>query len=110
MQPSLHTAANGHLTLEFGTYDSALWSAISNYLEIDLGFSRTGQVVVAGTGEGVRQGFQQGELTLDAGWDNWSGDYLLSNSAEGDDLLRRLLDVVQAESASRLGLIQALGG
>jgi hypothetical protein len=30
------------------------------------------------------------ELEISTGWDNWSGSYLLSNSSEGDAILRHI--------------------
>jgi hypothetical protein len=85
----LHHAANGHLMLELGSVDSALWSALAHHLEDELGFTRTGHVVT-GVDEGIRQGFQRDELVLAAGWDPWAGDYLLSYCVAADDLLRAL--------------------
>lgn len=89
MQLSLHTAANGHLFLEFGDYDSKLWEEISRHLEAELGFNRVGDAVV-GCDEGIRQSFERNGLLISAGWDNWSGDYLLSESSLGDELLQSL--------------------
>jgi hypothetical protein len=89
MSLKIHTAANGHLSLEFGEYDSPLWHDVSVYLERDLGFTREGEVV-AGFDEGIRQSFERGDILISAGWDNWSGDYLLANSRSGDEVLHAL--------------------
>jgi hypothetical protein len=89
MQLSLHTAANGHLSLELGDYESKLWKEISRHLEAELGFSRIGDAVV-GCDEGIRQSFEREGLLISAGWDNWSGDYFLSESSLGDELLQSL--------------------
>lgn len=89
MQLALHTAANGHLSLEFSTYGSTLWHAVSDYLESDLGFARSGRVV-AGFDEGIHQTFERENISIYAGWDNWSGDYLLANSQAGDEMLGAL--------------------
>lgn len=89
MPPTLHHAANGHLMLELGSVDSALWSALSHHLEDELGFTRTGHVVT-GIDEGIRPGYQRDELIVAAGWDPWAGEYLLSSCVAADDLLRVL--------------------
>lgn len=91
----IYPAANGHFSLEFGSYDSLLWQKISRYLETDLGFVRVGDVVV-GLDEGIRQSFLREGLLIQAGWDNWSGDYLLSDSASGDELLQSLFEIFEA--------------
>jgi hypothetical protein len=46
-------------------------------------------VVLRSAGEQIHQSFQAQEFTLAAGWDNWSGHYLLSESAE-DAFVERL--------------------
>lgn len=97
MKLSLHTAANGHLSLEFGDYGSALWQAVSRYLEVDLGFRRVGETV-AGIDEGIRQSFEFDGMSISAGWDNWSGDYLLANSQTGDELLRTIFSRFEPNS------------
>ena len=89
MPLALHTAANGHLSLEFGSYDSELWRTVARHLETELGFHRKGEVV-AGFDEGIRQSFECEGVSISAGWDNWSGDYLLANSSEGDELLSKM--------------------
>lgn len=44
--------------------------------------------------EGVSPNFAHGEIVLAAGWDNWSGQYLLSNSKEGDEILRQIFGMI----------------
>jgi hypothetical protein len=89
MNPSLSIAANGHLTLDFGDYDSVAYQQVCAKLENELGFVRHGRTV-AGLDEGVSPSFTRAELEISAGWDNWSGSYLLANSDAGDAILRRL--------------------
>ena len=89
MQLALHTAANSYLSLEFGDDESMLWKEISHHLQAELGFDRVGDGVI-GCDEGIRQSFERDGLIISAGWDNWSGDYLLSESSLGDKLLQSL--------------------
>lgn len=89
MNPSLSIAANGHVTLDFGDYDSVAYQQVCAKLENELGFSRQGRTV-AGLDEGINPSFLRAGLEISAGWDNWSGSYLLSNSDAGDAVLRRL--------------------
>ncbi|MCS0628852.1 hypothetical protein NX786_05855 [Telluria mixta] len=94
MNPSLHIAANGHLNLDFGDYDSVAYQQACAKLENELGFARHGGIV-AGLDEGVCPSFLRAELEISAGWDNWSGSYLLANSDAGDAILRRLYAELQ---------------
>ena len=93
MKPELHTASNGFLSLDFGDYDSPLAMSISHFLETDWGFSRQGPAVL-GVDEGTSPNFVRGEIVLAAGWDNWSGQYLLSNSKDGDEILRQIFSMI----------------
>ena len=93
MKPELHTAANGYLSLEFGDYDSPLAPTIARFLESELSFCRSGPSV-AGMGEGISPNFERDDLVIAAGRDNWSGQYFLSSSVEGDDLLRKLFSAI----------------
>ncbi|GJJ05242.1 hypothetical protein RugamoR64_57800 [Duganella rhizosphaerae] len=93
MKPDLHTAPNGFLSLDFCDYDSPLATSISDFLETDWGFRRDGPTVF-GMDEGVSPNFVRGEIVLAAGWDNWSGQYLLSNSREGDEILRQIFGMI----------------
>lgn len=96
MTPRLHRAANDHLTLDFETVDTPLWSAIATHLESTLGFARVGHAV-EGAGEGIHPDFRKGDVRLSAGWDEWSGDYLLANCARGDALLTSLFAVISVD-------------
>ena len=102
MPPSLQHAANGHLTLALDCVGSALWSTLAHHLEDELGFARTGSEV-KGVDEGIHHDFRRDELVLAAGWDNWSGDYLLSSSVEADDLLRKLFAGIGPDDTFRPG-------
>ena len=89
MNPSLSIAANGHVTLDFGEYDSVAYHQVCAKLENELGFSRQGDTV-SGLDEGISPSFLRAELEISAGWNDWSGTYLLANSDAGDAILRRL--------------------
>jgi len=89
MNPSLSIAANGHVTLDFGEYDSVAYHQVCAKLENELGFSRQGNTIV-GLDEGISPSFLHAELEISARWGNWSGSYLLANSDAGDTILRSL--------------------
>ena len=95
MKPTLHTAANGHLTLNLNDESSECWPQIVARLESEFGLRRVGAKVL-GVSEGIHPSFEGPEFTLLAGWDNWSGEYLLSESASGDAFLRKLFDELSA--------------
>lgn len=89
MTASVHRAANGHLSLELGDAPDAAWSDLTALLVNEYKFTRVGSAVL-GAGAQIHQSFQAPEFTLAAGWDNWTGHYLLSESAEGDAFIERL--------------------
>ena len=89
MNPTMSIAANGHLSLDFGDYDSVLYQQACAKLENELGFIKRGETV-AGLDEGVGPSFFRAELEISTGWNNWSGSYLLANSDAGDAILRHL--------------------
>ena len=85
--PSLFQASSGFLTLEFEAYDSPEWLSAVNMLENDLGFVRKGETLT-NMDEGILPSFIKESLIISAGWDNWSGCYLLLESKESDVTLR----------------------
>ena len=93
MEPLLNTAANGHLMISFEDRDSRAWLVARNYLELELGFQRGGQLVI-GAGEGIHPSFSRDNIDISAGWDTWSGDYLLATYPAGDDVLRKVFTFV----------------
>jgi len=88
INPSMSIAANGHVNLDFGDY-SVPYQQVCARLEIELGFTRHGALVV-GLDEGISASFLLAEIEISAEWDNWSGSYLLANSDAGHTILRRL--------------------
>jgi len=85
----LHMVANGHTAIDFNEYDSLEWFRAVAFLEEELGFSSAGKVVM-GPGESILPSFVKDDISIRAGYDNWSGNYLLSESAKGDELLKSL--------------------
>jgi hypothetical protein len=88
-KPRLHTAANGHAAIDFEEYDSPEWFEAVFLLESEQGFQRTGEAVMV-MDEGVMPSFVKGEISIEAGWNNWSGNYLLSASKDGDEVIKWL--------------------
>lgn len=84
----LHTAANGHLTLDFDDSPEVLWEEVIAHLLAE-GFVRDG-VAVLGPGQSIFPGFVREGIALSAGWDEWSGNYLLSHSDDSDSFLNSL--------------------
>lgn len=91
MNPSLDTAANGHLTLSFNELSDSCWLSLAENLVKIRRFKRLGSPVI-GSDEKIHQNFQCAEFNLAAGWDNWSGHYLLSDSVAGDVFPQYLFD------------------
>ena len=94
MRATLHTAANGHLTINFNDSPPSSWREVSDRLEKEYGFARSGHGVV-GLDETILKDFVSRDLTLAAGWDIWSGYYLLSESEAGDRFLTNLYAQIQ---------------
>ena len=93
MNPTLNVAANGHMMLDLNDSPDSYWQSLSEHLVTGCGFHRVGEAVI-GAGEQIHQSFYQQTFTLAAGWDNWSGHYLLSESVEGDEFLKKLFDEI----------------
>ena len=66
MNPTICIAANGHVALDFGGYDSFSYQQTCAKLDRDLGFIRHGGTV-AGLDEGVSPSFLRGEIEISAG-------------------------------------------
>jgi hypothetical protein len=60
---TLYPATNGHLTLDFDDSPEVLWEEVVAHL--------------------LTEGFVRKGIALAAGWDEWSGNYLLSHSDDG---------------------------
>lgn len=95
----LHDAANGHLTLEFGDAPEEHWQAVERKLENQYGFVRTGNHILGGDST-IYQNFSSEKFALEAGWDIYSGNYLLANSTAGDDFLVILFEALRRDLPS----------
>lgn len=88
LRPRMHleVAVNGRIlaTRPDGT---ALWNAWLGAWLRSQGFRRDGRDVV-GLDEAIAPDYVRGDLRLNAGWDRWSGYYLMAVNAAGDDFLR----------------------
>ena len=98
--PLLLTAANGHNFLTFEAYDTPQWHAAVEWLTAR-GFS-TRPILVGGTpiiglDEGILPSYVRGEISIAAGWDNWSGNYLLAENEQADSVLAELASHVAAK-------------
>lgn len=84
---TLLVAANGHVHLCFEKTSPlfALWLKFK--LQFIRGFRRESRRA-ASQDAIIVPDFVRGNVRLRAGWDIWSGLYLLSESAAGDDFLR----------------------
>ena len=86
---TLSRAANGRLTLEFTQPEGPQWRLTVRILQRELGFERDGETI-SGLDEGLLPAFVNDEIRLHAGWDHWSGTYLLSQCSGGDEVLSAL--------------------
>src|SRR5512145_624582 len=88
LQGQFHEAANGHKTYEIFYATPNILFEIGNILVTKFGCS---ELDLPGIGlEAVITKCQKGNIRLDLGWDNWSGFYILANSAEGDKLVEEI--------------------
>lgn len=88
--PRIHKAANGHASIDFEEYDSPAWFKAVSILENEMGFIREGGEVM-GMDEGIMPSFVKNDISISAGWNNWSGNYLLSESNKADEVLTKLI-------------------
>ena len=92
--PLLTTAANGHSFLTFETYGPPQWHMALEWLKRE-SFVESG-VPVFGLDEGILPSFVRHGVTIAAGFDNWSGNYLLAECDEGDQIILGLANYVSA--------------
>jgi hypothetical protein len=85
---TLHTAANGHLALEFDDSPDTLWEAALERLSAEA-FRETGEPVL-GPGQSIFPSYVRWSVLLLSGWDEWSGNYLLATCEDGDTFLEQL--------------------
>lgn len=82
---TLSTAANGHLTLDFDDSPEELWEVALKRLKAE-GYRETSEPVL-GPGQSLFPSYVRWSVLLMAGWDEWSGNYLMATCDEGDILL-----------------------
>jgi len=73
---------------------SSAWLDACAILEKRYGFARIGKAAI-GAGQGIHPDFCLGRIQISAGWDNWSGDYLLANCREGDQIIQELFEATK---------------
>ncbi len=95
----LFKSANGHFSMECGDAPDSYWQTIVETLEQQECFTRSGNAVL-GAGEMIHQDFVSKNFSLSAGWDNWSGHYLLANCSAGDTFLQQLYEHLAGGQAS----------
>lgn len=93
-EPLLITAANGHNFLTFEDYDTPQWRLAIEWFKRE-GFSEAGGPVV-GLDEGILPSFVRQEVVIAAGFDNWSGNYLLAECEMGDQVIASVANHVSA--------------
>ncbi len=89
MSLTLSTAANGHLTMALNGLPESYWLSLVEHMIQVRGFKRVGASIV-GLDEKINESFQCSQFSFAAGWDIWSGHYLLAQCAAGDRYLRTL--------------------
>lgn len=82
-------AANGHLTLSRPSAGPLLYSLLCWRLRLRHGLRREGREVIS-PDDIILPDFVTAGLRLGAGWDNWSGYYLIAQDGAGDTFLERL--------------------
>jgi len=70
-----------------GRFAASEWANICEYLVGTFHFERTGKEIMH-VAEGIYQSFSLPQYSLQAGWDDWNGNYLLSESDSGDECLK----------------------
>jgi hypothetical protein len=93
--PLLSTAANGHNWLIFDAHDSPQWHTAVSWLKREC-FVESGTSITA-PDERIFPSFVRRSVAIAAGCDNWSGNYLLAQCGEGDQVLLALAGQVAAQ-------------
>ena len=87
-EPRLSTAANGHWWITFEADDTPQWFMSIEWLGRE-GFIQSGTPVL-GFDEGILPSYVKHGVTIAAGFDNWSGNYLLAECEQGDQVILRV--------------------
>jgi hypothetical protein len=99
--PLLTLAANGHNFLTFEAYDTAQWLSAVEWLKRNR-FAEADDPVF-GADEAILPSFVRGTVSIAAGFDNWSGNYLLAQCHEGDQVILEIAARVSAEDRRAKG-------
>jgi len=93
-EPLLLSAANGRNEITFEAYDTPQWHSAIEWLRRE-GFTESGVPVVGLDGEILPSYARQG-VTIAAGFDIWSGNYLLAECDNGDEVILKVANHVSA--------------
>lgn len=93
-EPLLLTAANGHNWITFEDYETPQWHQAVEWLLCE-GFTESGAPVI-GFDEGILPSYVKQGVTIAAGFDNWSGNYLLAQCDKGDQVILKVANIVSA--------------
>jgi hypothetical protein len=85
----VETAANGHLILNWPSAGHSFYTLLCWWLWLRYGLRRSGHRVISPDAV-ILPDFVTAGLRLSAGWDIWSGCYLLSEDENSDMFLKRL--------------------
>jgi hypothetical protein len=94
-EPLLVTAANGHNWITFEDYDPPQWRLAIEWLRCE-GFKESGASVI-GLDEGILPSYVKQDVVIAAGFDNWSGNYLLAECDRGDQVILEVANHVSAK-------------
>lgn len=94
IEPLLLTAANGHYWITFEVYDTPQWFMAIEWLWRE-GFIKSGTPVL-GLDNGILPSYVKQDVAIAAGFDNWSGNYLLANCDKGDQVILSVADHISA--------------
>ena len=93
-KPLLLTAANKHNWITFDAYDTPQWHMSVEWLRHE-GFIESGEPVI-GFDEGILKSYIKEGAQIAAGFDSWSGNYLLSECEKGDLVILNLAQHISA--------------
>lgn len=93
-EPLLLIAANGHNWITFEDYDTPQWRLATEWLRRE-GFTESGAPII-GLDEGILPSYVKQGVVIAAGFDNWSGNYLLAECDKGDQVILKVANHVSA--------------
>lgn len=92
--PLLLIAANRHNWIAFEDYETPQWRSAIEWLRRE-GFTESGAPVI-GFDEGILPSYVKQGVAIAAGFDNWSGNYLLAECDRGDQVILKVANHVSA--------------